>query len=61
MAKEYFNKTQTMNINQMNTEDKARVWLDKLLSGKIDLKTYKSGLDVLLPNQQKYDEYIGYI
>jgi len=40
----------------MKTKTKARIWLDKLLTGKIDLKTYKSGLDVLLPNQQKCDE-----
>jgi len=60
MAKEYFNRVQTPNTDSLRTEDKAKIWLDKLISNEIDLKTYKTGLDVLLPHRQK-DEDIGYI
>jgi len=60
MVKEYFNKTQrNQNIDNLEPEDKAKVWFDKLLSGEIDLKTFKTGLDVLLP-KRKIDGDIGY-
>lgn len=48
------------NIDSMKPEDKAKVWLDKLLSDEIDLKTFKTGIDVLLPNKREGDD-IGYI
>jgi len=59
MAREYFNRKQQHNINHLAPEDKARVWLDKLLNGEIDLKTFKTGMDVLLPNKDK-EEDLGY-
>jgi len=61
MAKEYFNRTQKqLNMDNLTPEDKAKVWLDKLLVGEIDLKTFKTGLDVLLPDKRKGED-IGYI
>ena len=60
MAKEYFNRAQRhQNIGDLKPEDKAKVWLDKLLSNEIDLKTFKTGIDVLLPKKHKGDD-IGY-
>jgi len=59
MTKDYFNKVQSKNIDTLSAEDKARVWLDKLLSNEIDLKTFKTGMDVILPPRRK-DEDIGY-
>jgi len=61
IVKKYFNKAQRQqNIDSMKPEDKAKVWLDKLLSDEIDLKTFKTGIDVLLPHRQKEDD-VGYI
>lgn len=61
MVKEYFNSTQRhLNTDSLKPEDKAKVWLDKLLSNEIDLKTFKTGLDVLLPKKHKGDD-IGYV
>jgi len=61
MVKEYFNSTQRhQNIDSLKPEDKAKVWLDKLLSDEIDLKTFKTGLDVLLPKKHRGDD-IGYV
>ena len=72
LVKEYFNKKQRQNIEDMHTleiskikpEDKAQMWLNKLISNEIDLKTFKTGIDVLLPdrnkNKQRGDD-IGYM
>jgi len=61
IVKKYFNNAQRQqNIDSMKPEDKAKVWLDKLLSDEIDLKTFKTGIDVLLPNKREGDD-IGYI
>jgi len=37
-----------------------KVLWDKLLSDHIDLKTFKTGIDVLLPQRRKDDD-IGYL
>jgi len=47
-------------LKSNSPEDKAKVWLDKLLSNEIDLKTFKTGIDVILPPRRK-DEDVGYI
>ena len=61
MARDYYNCTQNnLNIDNLEPEEKAKVWLDKLLSEEIDLKTFKTGIDVLLPQKRKDDD-IGYI
>jgi len=60
MTLEYFNRVQrNIDIDNMKPEDKAKVWLDKLLSNEIDLKTFKTGIDVLLPKKPRSDD-IGY-
>ena len=59
MAKEYFNRVQTPNTDNLRTEDKAKIWLDKLISNEIDIKTFKTGIDVLLPHKHKGED-IGY-
>jgi hypothetical protein len=38
----------------------AKVWFDKLLAGEIDLKTFKTRIDVLLPKKHRGDN-IGYV
>jgi len=61
MAKEYFNKAQRhLNTDSLKPEDKAKVWMDKLLANEIDLKTFKTGIDVLLPKKHRGDD-IGYV
>jgi hypothetical protein len=61
MTKEYFIRVQmNLNVEDLKPEDKAKVWLDKLFFNEIDLKTFKIGIDVLLPQRQKYDN-IGYL
>jgi len=60
MAKDYFNKIQSEKLDNLSQEDKAKVWLDKLLSNEIDLKTFKTGLVVLLQNKHKGDD-IAYL
>jgi hypothetical protein len=61
MTREYFNRVQrNLNVENLSDEDKAKVWLDKLLSDEIDLKTFKTGIDVLLPKQHRGDD-IGYV
>ena len=60
MVKEYFNRAQRhQNLDSLKPDDKAKVWLDKLLSNEIDLKTFKTGIDVLLPKKHTGDD-IGY-
>jgi hypothetical protein len=62
MIKEYFNKVQSKNIGTLLPKNKAKVGggVDKLFSNEIDLKTFKIGIDVLLPNKWKGED-IGYI
>jgi len=61
MVKDYFNRIQRkLNIDVLEPEDKAKVWLDKLLSNEVDLKTFKTGIDVLLSDKRKGED-IGYV
>ena len=64
MVKEYFNRVQTLDTKNLTPEDKAKVWFDKLLSNEIDLKTFKTGMDFLLPDigkSKQRGEDIGYM
>ena len=62
MVKNYFNSIQGHpDIDALNATDKAKVWMDKLLSGEIDLKTFKSGLDVLLPHNRHGGDDVAYL
>ena len=47
-------------MENLSQEDKAKYWLDKLLANEIDLKTFKTGIDVLLPKRHRGDD-IGYV
>jgi len=60
MTKEYFNQLQAPNPEDLKPEEEAKIWLERLLANEIDLKTFKTGIDVLLPHRQKEDD-IGYI
>ena len=61
MVKDHFNKVQrNVDMENITPEDKARVWMDKLLSKEIDLKTFKTGIDVLLPKKHDRDD-VGYV
>ena len=43
-----------------NQSTETKVLFDKLLGGEIDLKTFKTGIDVLLPKKHRGDD-IGYV
>ena len=60
MTKEYFNQLQAPNPEDLKPGEDAKKWLDKLLSNDIDLKTFKTGIDIRLSYRQKEDD-IGYI
>ena len=60
MTKEYFNQLQAPSPENLKPGEDAKEWLDKLLSNDIDIKTFKTGIDVLLPHRQKEGD-IGYI
>ena len=60
-VREYFNRTQAVNTKNLTPNDKARVWLDKLLANEIDLKTFKIGIDVLLPDRKQKGDDLGYV
>ncbi len=60
LGRDYFNRVQSENMDTLSPDDKAKVWLDKLLANEINLKTFKTGIDVLLPNKREGDD-IGYI
>lgn len=64
MAREFFNKAQRKNIDSnksldlsnIKSDDKARLWLEKYLAREIDVNTFIDGLDVLLPDRKKPKE-----
>ena len=60
MVRDHFNRIQLQNVENLTSNDKARALLDELLSKEIDLKTFKTGIDVLLPHKRNEDD-IGYI
>jgi hypothetical protein len=49
-----------IDFDNLQSEIKTRIFLNKFLSKEIDLKTFKIGIDVILPSRRK-DEDIGYI
>jgi len=56
MTKEYFNRMQAPNLENLKPEEEAKIWFERLLGNEIDLKTFKTGLDVLLQNKHKSDD-----
>jgi len=62
MVKEYYNQMQKYpNIDSLDDKEKARIWMEKLLAGEIDLKTFKEGINILLPAIQHRGEDIAYL
>jgi hypothetical protein len=62
MAKQYYNQIQNRSISDnLSDEDKAKIWFDKLISNEIDIKTFKTGLDVLLKDHKDKGGDIGYV
>jgi site-specific recombinase XerD len=61
-SREYFNKKQGKNIDankvldltNIKSDDKARLWMEKYLANEIDINTFISGMDVLLPDRIKH-------
>jgi hypothetical protein len=54
MTKEFFNRKQRQQpMNEQKYENDMKVLLEKLLSERNDLKTFKTGVDVLLPDTCK--------
>ena len=57
----YYNRVKNpRNIEKLTPEDKAKVWFDKFFTSESHLKTFKTGIDVILPPRRK-DEDIGYL
>ncbi|HEC77344.1 MAG TPA: hypothetical protein ENI33_08855 [Thermoplasmatales archaeon] len=62
MVKEYFNRKQGIHdLDHLQSHEKARIWLDKLLAGEIDTATFKKGIDILLPTGRRRGEDIAYL
>lgn len=61
MVKEYYNRKQAqVDVDNLTSEGQARVWLNKLLANEIDLKTFKEGMDVLLPAARRKGDDVAY-
>lgn len=61
MVKDYYNNTQVpSDIEHLRYEEKAKVWLDKFLAGEVDVKTFKDGIDILLPSVRRKGDDIAY-
>ena len=60
-VREYFQQQNTIDIQNLSPRDKARLLLDKYLSGEIDPDTYKTGVDTLKQIKEKHLHDINYI
>jgi len=60
-VREYFQQQSNINIGKLSNKDKARLWLDKFLSGEIDSESFKKGIDTLKEIQKKETYDISYI
>lgn len=62
MVKEFYNQIQRHpNLDMLDNREKAKIWLNKLLAGEIDLKTFKEGIDILLPATRHRGDDIAYL
>ena len=59
MVREHFNSVQRKQIENLSEKDKAKVWFNRLLAKEINLKTYKTGIDFILPKIPKSRGEIG--
>ena len=60
-VREYFQQQHTIDINNLSTKDKARLWLDKLLCGEIDITSFKQGMEFLQQIQKKEIDDFAYM
>lgn len=60
-VREYFQQQHTIDINNLSTKDKARLWLDKLLSGEIDIESFKQGMEFLQQTQKRETNDFAYM
>lgn len=60
-VREYFKQQTKIDTNNLNPKDKARLWLDKFMSGEIDSESFKKGIDTLKEIQKKESNDISYI
>ncbi len=60
-VREYFQQQHIIDINNLSTKDKARLWLDKLLCGEIDIASFKQGMEFLQQIQKKEIDDFAYM
>lgn len=60
MVREYFRKYTVDNIDTLKPEEKVRAMLDRMLSGEIDRETFKTSIDILMPQRHR-EKDIAYI
>jgi len=60
-VREYFQQQTKIDINNLSPKDKARLWLDKFISGEIDSESFKKGIDTIKEIQEKQTNDIDYI
>ena len=55
-------KSQDVDYKQLNNKDRAKMLIDRLFKGEIDDVTFKAGLELLKPENEKKDtEFNGYV
>lgn len=60
-VREYFQQQYTINISNLSNGDKAKLWFDRLLSGEIDFKSFKQGVDFLQHDQKRETHDFAYM
>jgi len=54
-------ETQKINIEILYNKNKAKILFDRFLSGELDFKTFKQGLDLLTDKERKNYEDLNYV
>jgi hypothetical protein len=54
-------ETQKINIEILYNKNKAKILFDRYLSGELDFKTFKQGLDLLTGKERKNYEDLSYV
>ena len=60
MVRKHF-ETQKINIEILYNKNKAKILFDRFLSGELDFKTFKQGLDLLTGKERKNYEDLNYV
>jgi hypothetical protein len=61
MVRKHFETETIANIGDLDSKDKARLLLNRFLSGDVDIETLKQGLDLLIGKERKFYEEVGYV